>query len=152
MNVIVTSPNGYPIQSSSSPFRYVFVVDDHPLMQTILTQVISDQDGLKVCGVASDGKEALCKIFRTHPDLIICDLLLPEMDGYALIRCLRIAKITAPVVVFSAMPLEEAKSELGPIPRLYFVSKGATMEDLMAVITQALSESRASRLDRVCSD
>ncbi len=148
MDFVVNASTGCALPSA---YRQVFIVDDHPLMQTILAQVISDEDGLKVCGTAGNGKEALCQIFRTYPDLIICDLMLPEMDGYALIRCLRIAKINAPIVVFSALPVNEAKRVLGPIPRLYFVSKGAMMDELMTVITQALSESRTSRLDQAFS-
>ncbi|MCM1542787.1 MAG: response regulator transcription factor, partial [Blautia sp.] len=51
---------------------------------------------------ASNGKEALDIFYRQHVDLIVADIMMPGMDGYELVRCLREYKQNVPVIFLTA--------------------------------------------------
>ncbi|HEY9075185.1 MAG TPA: response regulator transcription factor [Anaerolineaceae bacterium] len=82
----------------------VLIVDDEPdtvfLMKTILRQAGFDVSG------AYSSRDALQKTVATHPDLILLDLMMPEVDGWAAFEQLR--QITeAPVMIVSALSGKE---------------------------------------------
>lgn len=65
----------------------VLIVDDEPIVKIALRSMIDwSALGFHICATASNGKEALHMTDRLHPDLIICDLKMPIMDGIELIR------------------------------------------------------------------
>ena len=92
----------------------VLIVEDEPELRTAL-RVRLTASGF-VCDTAGNGKEALAAIERSRPDLVVADLLMPEMDGYMLCRRIREDKRLAelPIVVLSAVPRHaiEQKEEL----------------------------------------
>ena len=80
-------------------FNILIVEDDkniRKLMQTVLRQNGYDT----FC--ASDGDEALDIFDKEHIDLMICDIMMPNMDGYELTETLRSAKYTLPVLMVTA--------------------------------------------------
>ena len=66
----------------------VVAVDDHPDSRALLKMILklSSADELAVVG---SGREALTAIKKVHPDVLICDLAMPEMDGYELLENVR---------------------------------------------------------------
>ena len=58
---------------------------------------------------AKDGAEALIQIERSHIDLMICDIMMPELDGYGLTRELREAGFDLPVIMVTARETLEDK-------------------------------------------
>ena len=84
------------------PAPVVFVVDDNPLNLELVTDVLEAAGNL--VRQASSGPEALVSIRHDAPDLILLDIGLPEMDGYAVLRALRSDPVTAsiPVVALTA--------------------------------------------------
>ena len=64
----------------------VLVVDDDPVNLDILVQTL-EQDYFLI--IAKNGKRALDLAFSHHPDLILLDILMPEMDGCAAARAIR---------------------------------------------------------------
>lgn len=61
----------------------ILVVDDHPIMQEVVCQILEDV-GHNV-GCAGNGREALRKLSCAHFDLLVTDIVMPEMDGIELI-------------------------------------------------------------------
>jgi CheY-like chemotaxis protein len=57
----------------------IMVVDDDPDLRD-LTQVMLERMGFRVVA-AEDGGDAFAKLFRECPDLVLCDLMMPVMDG-----------------------------------------------------------------------
>jgi DNA-binding response OmpR family regulator len=64
--------------------RKILVVDDKPELRTLLKSYLT-QEGFEVVA-AGDGREALFVARHEKPDLIILDLMMPEMDGYGFMR------------------------------------------------------------------
>ncbi|HEY4381987.1 MAG TPA: response regulator transcription factor [Acidobacteriaceae bacterium] len=78
----------------------VLVAEDKPAMADLLTRALR-RDGHSVV-VASDGQEAL-EIGRSEDcDIILLDLMLPRVDGFAVIRTLRAERRTTPTLIVSA--------------------------------------------------
>jgi NarL family two-component system response regulator LiaR len=63
-----------------TPIR-VLIVDDHALVREGTRQLLELEDGLLVVGVAANGVEALRQVEETHPDVVLMDIEMPEMDG-----------------------------------------------------------------------
>ncbi len=64
----------------------VVVADDHPVVRSGLAGVLSSLDGFEVVAVAANGREAVREVVANHPDVVLMDLQMPEMDGFAAIR------------------------------------------------------------------
>ena len=61
----------------------VLIADDHAIVRTGLAALLDTEPGLEVVGEAADGAEAVRKVQKTHPDVVVMDLLMPVMDGTA---------------------------------------------------------------------
>ncbi|TDW23805.1 response regulator [Kribbella kalugense] len=59
----------------------VLVVDDHPVVRSGLTGLLSVTDDISVVGEAADGSEAVALVESTRPDVVLMDLRMPRMDG-----------------------------------------------------------------------
>ena len=80
----------------------VLVVDDHPLVRSSLTDLISDEADLIVVGECQDGAQVVDAVERLHPDVVLMDLSMPGMDGLAATEALRAVRPEPRVVVLSA--------------------------------------------------
>ena len=90
-------PTAQTVSRSATPS--VLIVDDEPSVREFLAFVLEDE-GFEVA-TACDGCEALKKVEQKPPDLIVTDLMMPQMDGYDLIDHLRQER--APVKAIIAM-------------------------------------------------
>lgn len=81
--------------------RDILLVDDHPLLLEGLSRLIGSVEGLRVCGMAGNAREALAMVEATPPDLIITDLTFPGRNGLELIKDLGATHPEIPVIVLS---------------------------------------------------
>lgn len=77
----------------------ILIVDDEPNIIELATLYL-ERDGFKVEGV-STGKDALLKQESSNPDLIILDLMLPDIDGFEVCRQIR-ARASVPILMLTA--------------------------------------------------
>ena len=80
----------------------VLVVDDHELVRTTLSELLSDEDDLTVVGECEDGSQVVEAASRLRPDVVLMDLSMPVMDGVAATEALRAAQPGPRVVVLTA--------------------------------------------------
>lgn len=71
----------------STKGKRVLVADDNPAGRELVREALADQVSSII--EAADGREALEKIRETQPDLVLLDIQMPEMDGYAVLREIR---------------------------------------------------------------
>lgn len=62
------------------PIR-ILVVDDAVVARRVISEILSEEDGLEVVGTAPNGKIAIAKMDRLKPDLVTLDIDMPELDG-----------------------------------------------------------------------
>ena len=87
----------------------ILVVDDEPMVREVVTGYLT-RDGHRVIEVA-DGAEAMRQFDRQPPDLVVLDVMLPEIDGLHVLRAIR-ARGDVPVVLLTALA-EELDRVLG---------------------------------------
>src|SRR5678816_1026288 len=91
------------IRDSDTPIASivrVLVVDDSAYVRKMMTQMLTRSPFVDVVGTARDGKEALELAVALNPDVITCDLNMPEMDGVSFVRE-QMAKRPVPIVIIS---------------------------------------------------
>ncbi|MFZ6027470.1 MAG: pyridoxal-phosphate dependent enzyme [Chloroflexota bacterium] len=120
-------------------FPRVAIVDDTPDARRLIRRILQSQ-GDYTLYEAPDGDEAIRLAKKEHPDLIILDLMMPEVDGFAVLDILKADSETAsiPVIVVTAKeltPQEETRLR-GRIHKL--MQKGEFMNDELADEVRAL--------------
>ena len=124
--------------------RTVLVVEDDEPTRTMLQRTL-EKDGWDV-DVAENGRAGLTRLELRRPDLILLDLMMPELDGFGFLEAMRQNDATAgiPVVVLTAKDLTDADRERlsGGVARV--VQKGtAGPETLVAQLHAAIATHRA---------
>jgi two-component system KDP operon response regulator KdpE len=114
----------------------ILVVDDEPPIRRLLRTSLASQ-GFQV-SEAADGRSALGEIERSHPDLVILDLGLPDMDGAEVIRTLRDGGNAVPILVLSSRADEKGKVEALDLGADDYVTKPFGTAELFARIRAAL--------------
>ena len=86
--------------------KTILVVDDEPRLVSLIESYLT-QEGYRVAR-AANGKEALAVARAAKPDLIVLDLMMPEMDGYEFMRLHR-QEASTPIIVLTARVDEDEK-------------------------------------------
>jgi PAS domain S-box-containing protein len=119
----------------------VLVVDDEPDVRHWLSLALSNQ-GFRV-SEARDGKEGLTSIAAQSPDLILLDLEMPAMDGWAVISALKSSPLTAqiPVIVLTGSPIESVHDKMRAMDMgvQQFLAKPVSIETLVREIRRRLA-------------
>lgn len=115
--------------------RILIVEDERPLAHALELKL--NHEGYET-EVAGDGKEGLTKALNGKFDLILLDLILPEMDGFAVMMELRAKKIKTPVVVLSNLGQDEDRKkakELGVLD--YLVKSNAPLAEIITLVKKS---------------
>ena len=96
---------------TSAPTR-VLVVDDSVVVRQLVARVLDAEVSTEVAGVAANGRIALEKIARLHPDVVVLDLEMPEMDGFETLAAIRRDDPSLPVIIFSHLTAAGATATL----------------------------------------
>ncbi|MEW1843999.1 response regulator [Nonomuraea angiospora] len=97
---------------NEQPAAKVLVVDDEPNIRELLSEAL-ELNGFAV-RTASDGRRALAEVARERPDIIVLDVMMPGVDGFAVARKLR---------------------EAGDSPMMLFLTARDTVSDRIAGLT-----------------
>jgi CheY-like chemotaxis protein len=90
------------------PPATVVVIDDDPDAREIMHMILADAGYSAI--LAPDGVAGLAAVHGATPDLVLLDLMMPQMDGFAVLEAIRAAgKHELPVVVVSALELEQSE-------------------------------------------
>jgi two-component system, OmpR family, response regulator RegX3 len=133
-----------PSRGGERPHELVLVVDDEESYRDALTIGLS-QEGFDVV-VAADGAEARASVRRDRPDLVLLDVMLPDVSGIELCRELR-AERDVPVIMVTARDGEVdvvLALELGAAD---YVAKPYRLRELVARMRAVLRRRRDSELD-----
>ena len=118
---------------------HVLVVDDEPALARAL-QIHLRAHGWTVT-TAPDGRSALDAVATIHPDVVLLDLGLPDMDGMQVIEGIR-GWTSVPIVVLSARQHGEDKVEALDIGADDYVTKPFAMQELLARLRAAVRRSQ----------
>jgi DNA-binding NarL/FixJ family response regulator len=103
--------------------RRVLIVDDHAGFRA-RARALLESDGFAVVGEAGTGAEALAACDRLHPDLVLLDVQLPDIDGFEVARRLAEVDPALAVVLTSSRDRCDYGSVVDESPARGFVPKG----------------------------
>jgi two-component system chemotaxis response regulator CheB len=78
----------------------VLVVDDSAYVRKVVSQILSRSPFMEVVGTARDGQEALEQVVELRPDVVTCDLIMPNLDGVGFVRQ-QMERKPVPIVIVS---------------------------------------------------
>ena len=81
--------------------KCILIVDNNACIRKIIRTFLEGEAGLKVCGEAVDGYDAIEKAEQLRPDLIILELALPRMSGLTAAQTLKKMNPRTPIILFT---------------------------------------------------
>ena len=123
------------------------IVDDEPVARRILREELESIDSVEIIGEADSGANALDRIARDRPDLVLLDLQMPEMNGLDVVRNLKGGGYTPAIVVVTAYDSYALQAfDAGAID---YLLKPVGQERLREAIQRAGRLSKKEALERV---
>ena len=128
----------------------VLVVDDEPSIRDILGTLL-EGEGYSVY-TADDGVAALEQITATRPGILLLDLMLPRLDGFAVLEWVRAHPDPAiremPIVLITAKNIAEDERRRLTTATEQLISKvGLSLDDLLGVVKETLQQLHAATPD-----
>jgi DNA-binding NarL/FixJ family response regulator len=103
----------------------VLIVDDQAPFRLAAAAVVEATAGFGVVGVAGSGEEGVLLAARLHPDLVLMDLQLPGIDGWAATRLLTASPSPPAVVVLSGGSVVDVQEQVLASGALCYLAKAA---------------------------
>jgi CheY-like chemotaxis protein len=122
----------------------ILVVEDNELIRVEVATILS-LEGFEVVE-AENGRDGLRRLAEHRPDLVISDLMMPEMDGFALLAAVRANASWAniPFVVLSARGEHEAAERALGLGARRYLTKPVDVDALLESVVSALHEARGA--------
>lgn len=122
----------------------VLVVDDNRTFRETVKKAIEQQSDMKLAGEAADGREALEMIQYLKPDVVLLDLVMPELDGIGVMESMarlgcekRALQESRPVfIILSAVIHDAIMAQLMELGAAYYMAKTCDMQLLLTRIRQ----------------
>jgi DNA-binding response OmpR family regulator len=135
---------GYATLFTGDPLtQSVLIIDDEPMARTLLRLMLV-RAGFHV-SEAEDGFDALEKIKRSRPDIILLDVMMPGMDGFTVCETLRSESETAtlPIIMLSAKTDLNSVNKGLRVGATKYLTKPISPEELTQHVREALDETTA---------
>ena len=125
------------IEMSPTKQIRVMIVDDHAIVRDGLQEVLERSDDIEVVGHASDGIEALKIALDVSPDVVLMDLIMPNMDGVEACREIMDALPQTRVLVLTASTADDAVIHSLAAGATGYLQKFSGRDDLLAAVRDA---------------
>ena len=122
--------------SETAPIR-VLIVDDHAVVRTGLKVFLDLQPDMEVVGEAADGSEGVAMARRLEPDVVLMDLLMPNMDGVTAIGRIKAELPEIEIVTMTSFIEEENVTSALEAGASGYVLKDADAEEVAAAVRAA---------------
>ena len=127
---------GRSVTTDRTPEARLLVVDDEPNILELLATSLRFA-GFEVA-TATNGREALTEARRLRPDLVVLDVMMPDMDGFSVVRRMRGEGTTAPVLFLTARDATDDKVTGLTVGGDDYVTKPFSLEEIVARIRAVL--------------
>lgn len=114
----------------------VLIVDDHPIVRKGLRALLDNIDDMQVAAEATDGQQAVDLFNNVKPDIVLMDLIMPEMDGVEAIRRIIAEHPQSKILVLSSAVTDEQVYPAIREGALGFLEKESEPEQLVESIRQ----------------
>ena len=121
--------DGFPIR--------VMIVDDHDMVRRGLASFLKIKADLELIGEARNGREAVRLCEQIQPDVILMDLVMPEMDGTATTRVIRERWPQVQIIALTSFQEKELVREVLQAGAISYLLKNVSVDDLAEAIRAA---------------
>lgn len=118
--------------------RRILIIDDSLFQRRVVSAPLK-ANGF-IVEEAVNGREGLEKIIEEKPDLVLLDILMPEKDGIQVLKELRDANSTIPVIMLTSDVQDSTKAECLSLGARAFLNKPVKAEELLPVIASLIAE------------
>ena len=115
----------------------VFIVDDHDMVRRGLAAFLLAFPDLELVGEAANGKDALRLCIQVQPDIVLMDLMLPEMDGATATRELRRQYPAIQVIALTSFHQADMVRDVLQAGAIGYLLKNASADELAVAIRAA---------------
>jgi response regulator NasT len=124
-------------ETTDAAIKRVLIAEDEALIRLDLREMLQEE-GFDVVGEAADGEQAVDLAVELNPDLVICDIKMPKMDGIAAAAQIA-AKRIAPVVILTAFSQRDLIERARDAGAMAYLVKPFQKRDLLPAIEMATS-------------
>lgn len=117
----------------------VLLVDDHPIVRLGMEIALSTFPDIRVVGQANNCAHALALCARLHPDIVLMDLVMPEVNGVEATRLVRSQYPMTQVIVFTSYQEQNLVQEALRAGAISYLLKDASAQELVAAVRTAAS-------------
>ena len=123
----------------------VLIADDHGMVRKGLSHVLQTTTDMEVVGLAADGREALRFCTEYAPDVVLMDIMMPEMDGLAATRFIRQMQSNIKIILFSVQSDEESMKAAYHAGAHSFLSKDVTANEILDAVRTVYTETLSGK-------
>lgn len=121
----------------SAPRIRVLIVDDHAVVRRGLRGFLELLDDLEVVGEAENGREAVAAVEAFAPDVVLMDLVMPELDGIGAIEAIRASGAETEIVALTSFIEEDKVTAALEAGATGYLLKDADADEVVAAIRAA---------------
>lgn len=114
----------------------VYLADDHPIVRRGIRDLLETEPEIEVVGEASNGREAVAGVDALAPDVILMDLVMPQMDGIEAIRRIKAERPEARILVLTSFATDDKVFPAIKAGALGYLIKDTAPADLVRAIHQ----------------
>ncbi len=129
----------------------ILIADDHELVRRGLRSLLASRTGWNVCGEAKDGLEAVEKARLLHPDVVLLDITMPELNGLDAARQIRRDDPNMEIVILSQHDPREMTAPALQAGAREYISKSDVASGLLVAL-EAIERDLKTREDRADSN
>src|SRR5579871_5000849 len=115
----------------------IVLVDDHTLFRHCLRELLAAESDLEVIGEAGTGRQAIDEVLRLQPDVVLMDVLMPELDGLRATQMIHDQQPDIRIVILSSLDEEAAVVAAVRAGATGYVRKDEQMDVLLCSIRAA---------------
>jgi NarL family two-component system response regulator LiaR len=112
------------------------IADDHPVVRTGIRHLLETESGIELVGEAANGREAVSAVNQSHPDVILLDLVMPELDGTGAIREIKAQNPGVRILVLTTFASDDKLYPAIKAGAMGYLLKDTEPEDLVRAIQQ----------------
>jgi DNA-binding NarL/FixJ family response regulator len=112
----------------------LMIVDDYPVVLSGLVTMFKNHPEIEVVGVANNGKKAVEQAVSLHPDVVLMNVAMPEMDGIEATRLIKKELPTANILMFSGLSSNDKVVPALNAGAIGYILKDATEPELVQAV------------------
>ena len=130
------------------PMISIVIVDDHPIVREGMEAMLLSERGFKVNALAEDGEDAVSICRVNKPDVVLCDIRMPVMDGFETLGRLRRIHPDINVLMLAGMPLKDEEERARAMGAKGYLPKSVDIR----ILVSAIRDIASGAADFVCEE